>query len=65
MTMFILDVFLSGGQIPRFVENGAPLLNRKERHGECEIRRLDGSLRVAEYVFVANYVPFLHVFRFP
>jgi PAS domain S-box-containing protein len=64
MTMFTLDVFLPCGQLPRFNENGAPLLNRKERHGECEIRRLDGSLRVAEFVFVPNYVPFLHVFRF-
>ena len=64
MTMFTLDAFLSGGQIPHFVENGAPLLNRKKRHGEFEIRRLDGSLRVAEFVFVANYVPSLHVFRF-
>jgi PAS domain-containing protein len=64
MTMFTLDVFLPCVQLPRFDENGAPFLNRKERHGECEIRRLDGSLRVAEFVFVANYVPFLHVFRF-
>ena len=64
MTMFTLDVFLSRGQIPRFAENGARSINRKERHGECEIRRLDGSRRVAEFVFVANYVPFLHVFRF-
>ena len=64
MTMFTLDVFLPCGQLPRFDENGTPFSNRKERHGECEIRRLDGSLRVAEFVFVANFVPFLHVFRF-
>lgn len=64
MTMFTLDVFFSRGQIPRFAENGASFTNRNERHGECKIRRLDGSLRVAEFAFIPNYVPFLHVFRF-
>ena len=64
MKMFTIDVFLSGGQIPHFVETGASFINRKKPHGECEIRRLDGSLRVAEFVFVPNYVPFSHVFRF-
>jgi PAS domain S-box len=31
-------------------------IRRDERYGKCKIRRLDGSLRVAEYVFVANFI---------
>jgi PAS domain-containing protein len=31
---------------------------------EANIRRLDGSLRLTEYIFVANFVPFRHLFRF-
>jgi hypothetical protein len=29
-----------------------------------DLRRLDGSLRLTEYIFVANFVPFRHLFRF-
>ena len=64
MKMFTIDAFLSRRQIPLFDEIGASFTSGKERCGECEIRRLDGSSGVAEYIFVANYVPFLHVCRF-
>jgi PAS domain-containing protein len=64
MKMFTIDAFLSRGQIPLFDEIGASFTSGKERCGECVIRRLDGSSGVAEYSFVANYVPFLHVCRF-
>jgi PAS domain-containing protein len=64
MPMFSMDAFLPRGQILCFDENGAPLIRQKEWHGECKIRRLDGSLRVAEFIFVANYVPFLHLCMF-
>ena len=64
MPMFTLDAFLSRSQIPYFDENGTAFVGRAERHGECEIRRLDGSVRVAHYIFVANYLPFQHVCKF-
>ena len=64
MKMFTIDAFLSRRQIPLFDEIGASFTSGKERCGECKIRRLDGSSGVAEYIFVANYVPFLHVCRF-
>ena len=64
MPMFTLDAFLSRSQIPYFDENGMAFIGRAQRHGECEIRRLDGSVRVAHYIFVANYLPFQHVCKF-
>jgi PAS domain S-box-containing protein len=64
MPMFSMDAFLPRRQILCFDEDGAPLISRKEWHGECRIRRLDGSLRIAEYIFVANYLPFRHLCMF-
>ena len=64
LSKFTMDVFLSHGQILEFQGIGSPLTRREERHGKCEIRRLDGSLRIAEYSFVANFVPSRHLYRF-
>jgi PAS domain S-box-containing protein len=64
MREFTIDAFLPGGQILGFEADGPPFIRREERHGKCKIRRLDGSVRVAEYVFVANFVPFRHLSRF-
>jgi PAS domain S-box-containing protein len=64
MRKFTIDAFLSNGQILDFDGNGPPFIRRVERHGKCKIRRLDGSLRVAEYIFVANFVPLRHLSRF-
>jgi PAS domain S-box-containing protein len=61
---FTIDAFLPGGQILYFDGNGSPFIGRDERHGECKIRRMDGSLRAAEYSFVANFVPRRHLCRF-
>jgi PAS domain S-box-containing protein len=61
---FTIDAFLTRGQILSFDGNGSPFIGRKERHGECKIRRMDGSLRAAEYSFVANFVPRRHLCRF-
>jgi PAS domain-containing protein len=63
MTMFSMDAFLRGQILP-YDENGSPFTSHKEWHGECKIQRLDGSLRVAEFIFVANYVPLFHVCMF-
>jgi PAS domain S-box-containing protein len=60
---FTIDAFLLG-QIRYFDRNGLPFKSREEKQGECQIRRLDGSLRLTEYIFVANFVPFRHLFRF-
>jgi PAS domain S-box-containing protein len=61
---FTIDVFLPRGQILYFDGNSSPFIGREERHGECKIRRMDGSLRAAEYSFVANFVPRRHLCRF-
>jgi len=44
-----------------------PFISQKETQGECKIRRLTGSLRIAEYIFgFANFCPFFgHLFRIP
>src|SRR5258707_3880928 len=64
MQKFTIDAFLSRGETLYFNGNGSPFKGREERHGECKIRRLDGGLRVAEYIFVANFVPYRHLCRF-
>jgi PAS domain S-box-containing protein len=61
---FTIDAFLPRGQILYFDGNGSPFIGREERHGECKVRRMDGSLRAAEYSFVANFVPRRHLCRF-
>jgi len=61
---FTVDVFLSRRQILYFEGNGSSFIRPKEGRGECKIRRLDGNLRLAEYIFVANFVPFRHLYRF-
>ena len=63
MTMFSMDAFLRGRILP-YDENGAPFTSQRECHGNCKIQRLDGTLRVVEFIFVANYIPLLHVCRF-
>jgi PAS domain-containing protein len=54
MRMFNIDAFISVGQTAYFDGNGTPFIGRTERHGQCNIKRLDGSLRAAEYMVVAN-----------
>ena len=61
---FTVDVFLSRDQILQFDGSGSSFSRRTPRHGKCEVRRLDGSLRVAEYSFVANFMPARHLYRF-
>lgn len=64
MRKFTIDAFLSHCQILCFAAQESPFMRREKFHGECTIRRLDGSLRYAEYIFVANVVPYRHVYRF-
>ena len=63
LSKFNIDVFLSHTQIPDLQQNGSFFKGRPERHGKCVIRRLDGSLRVAEFAFAKDFLP-LHLCRF-
>jgi PAS domain-containing protein len=62
--MFTLDAFVSRPQVLRFGESGMSFMSRIEKRGRCKIRRLDGNVRVADYIYTANYLPFLHLCRF-
>ena len=64
MRQFTIHVFLSHSQIQKFGGRRLRFTRRETRRGKCEIRRLDGSLRVADYSFVANVTPFRHLCRF-
>jgi PAS domain-containing protein len=64
ITQFTIDAFLVEDEILHLDGNGLPFISREETQGECKIRRLTGSLRIADYVFVANFVPFRHLFIF-
>jgi len=61
---FTFNLFASHGQTPYFAGHSSAFIRREKRHGECRVRRLDGSLRVAEYAFVAHFLPNRHVCRF-
>ena len=64
MSKFTIGTFLSHGQILDLGRNRSPFIRQEERHGKCKIRRLDGTLRVAECIFIANVVPRRHLYRF-
>jgi PAS domain S-box-containing protein len=55
MRKFTTDTFLSHWQNLELRRKWFAI-RRDERYGKCKIRRLDGSLRVAEYIFVANFI---------
>jgi PAS domain-containing protein len=61
---FTIDAFLPYSRVPDFERHGPPFVRGRELQGECEIRRLDGSLRVAEFSFQTNFVPSRHLARF-
>ena len=62
VSKFTIDVFVSHRQMR--LDNSSPFVKGRARHGKCKIRRLDGSSRIAEYVFVANFAPLRHLFKF-
>jgi PAS domain S-box-containing protein len=61
---FTIDAFLPIERIRDFERSGPPFLRGKERGGECQIRRLDGRQRLAEFSFQANFVPGRHLVKF-
>jgi PAS domain-containing protein len=64
ITQFTIDAFLLEGEILHLDGNGLPFISREETQRECKIRRLTGNLRIADYIFIANFVPFRHLFIF-
>jgi PAS domain-containing protein len=62
---FTLDSFMSKGQIPGFIGHGASFGSAGVKKANCQIRRLNGTLRLADCEFTANHLPFRHlcVFR--
>jgi PAS domain S-box-containing protein len=64
ITQFTIDAFLLEREILHLDGNGLLFISREEAQGECKIRRLTGNLRIAEYIFLANFVPFRHLFIF-
>ena len=64
MSNFTIGTFLSQRQILDFDRNRSPFIGAEQRHGKCKIRRLDGSVWVAECIFVANVVPRRNLYRF-
>jgi PAS domain S-box-containing protein len=63
MRKFTIDTFLSHCQILKLQRKWFAI-RRDERYGKCKISRLDGSLRVAEYIFVANFTSRRDLYRF-
>jgi PAS domain S-box-containing protein len=63
MRNFTIDTFLSHCQILERRRKWFAI-RRDEKYGRCRIRRLDGSVRVAEYILVANAIPGQHLYRF-
>jgi PAS domain S-box-containing protein len=63
MRNFTIDTFLSHCEILDRRRKWFAI-RRDEKYGRCKIRRLDGSLRIAEYILVANAIPGQHLYRF-
>ncbi len=61
---FTLDAFIPWKQISWFKRHGPPFLRGRERWGKCQITRLDGSVRTAEFTFQSNFVPGRHLSKF-
>jgi len=61
---FTIDTFISYKAIAKCDRYRSAFVKRPEKHGKCEIRRLDGSLRPTEYIYIPNFVRFRHLFRF-
>jgi PAS domain S-box-containing protein len=63
MRKFTTDTFLSHCQNLKLRRKWFAI-RPDEKYGKCKIRRLDGSLRLAEYIFVANFIPRQDLYSF-
>ena len=64
ITQFTIDASLLEGEILHLDGNGLPFIGREETQGACKFRLRTGNLRIADYIFVSDFVPFLHLFIF-
>ena len=64
MGNFAVDAFLTDVEPPDSDWNASSFESREVRLNQCKVRRLDGSLRVAECQFVEGVVPRRHVYKF-
>jgi PAS domain-containing protein len=58
---FTLDTFISKDQISGLNGHGASFYIGEVKKGHCKIRCLNGNLRLADYEFTANHLPFRHL----
>src|SRR6266481_3548441 len=63
MRKFTIDTFLSHCQSLELRRKWFAI-RRDEKYGKCKISRLDGNLRVAEYIFVPNFISRQDLYRF-
>jgi PAS domain S-box-containing protein len=63
MKKFTIDTFLLHCQSLELRRKWFAI-RRDERYGKCKICRLDGNSRVADYIFVANFVSRQDLYRF-
>ena len=63
MKKFTIDTFLSHCQSLKLRRKWFAI-RRDERYGKCKICRLDGNSRVADFIFVANFVSRQDLYRF-
>jgi PAS domain S-box-containing protein len=61
---FTIDAFLPFDQISLSQRGSIPFMRRFERRGKCEIRRLDGTTRFAEFTFHAHFSSGRHLSKF-
>jgi PAS domain-containing protein len=61
---FTMDAFLAQDPFPDVEANPPAFRHREDRQCKCKIRRLDGSLQVAECVLVDHGLPREHVYKF-
>lgn len=56
MHKFTIDAFLLADETHLFEPSVPRFIHGTERHGDCMIHRMDGSLREVEFTFQANFV---------
>jgi PAS domain S-box-containing protein len=61
---FTIDAFLLPRHIHCFERGGPPFVMGTVRLGECEIRRLDGKVKVVDFIFQTNFTLGRHLAKF-
>jgi PAS domain S-box-containing protein len=61
---FSIDAFLVRDGIGDFAKSSLRVKRRRERRGQCKIRRLDGRVSRVEYIAVCDIFPYRHLYKF-